>query len=64
MYEYEITALVRAREGGRKVRKLKAKFSKPKDRWSMTDYDILERYLGRREDVQGDVSIIEVEEIK
>ena len=64
MYEYEIEALVVAKNTGRKVRKFTVKFSKPHNQWYMTDYEILEKYLGKRKDVMGDVSIIDVKEPK
>lgn len=64
MHEYEVECLVVARGSGKRVGRYRVQFRKPKEQWSMTDYDILERYLGRRKDINGDVSIIEVRDTK
>jgi hypothetical protein len=64
MHEYEVECLVVSKDTGRKVRSYRVQFRKPKEQWSMTDYYVLEQYLGKRKDINGDVSIIEVRNTK
>lgn len=64
MYKFEAEALVRYRSGGNKTRKFQFTYGKELSKWNMNDYGTIEKYLGAKKDVQGDVSIIDIKEIE
>lgn len=63
-YIFEAEALTVSKNTGRVKRKFKFSYGKSLYKWNMGDYEIIEKYLGQRKDVQGDVSLIEVKEIE
>lgn len=64
MYKFEAEALVRFKAGGNKIRKFRFTYGKAQKDWNTADFNRIEAWLSNKEDVQGDVSIMDLKELE